>query len=198
MTYSVYLTVYLGNDLPKFYLGSSSDDRLKGGYKGSVLSKQYKDIWKHKTKHNPELFKVIVISSFNTRKEAYSKEMKLQKILRVVDNPLYLNKSYANGSGRFGGGFKNKKHTDSHKDYISNIMKGRINDWTPKHRPDHAKIMKGNQYAKGNKNTDHSLKMKGNQYTKDMYWWNNGIVNKRRAICPSSEYVSGRLPFKKV
>ena len=198
MQYSVYLTVYLGNDIPKFYLGSSSNSKLEKGYKGSVLSKEYKNIWKHKVKHNPELFKVFIIASFNTRKEAYYKEMKLQKMLHVIDNPLYLNRSYANGSGRFGGGFKGKKHSESHKKYISSMLKGRPNTWTPKHRPEHSNLMKGNKNAKGNKNPEQSLKMKNNTICKNLYWWNNGITNKRSVTCPSPEYSSGRLPFKKV
>lgn len=46
MEYCVYVTTYLGKKLPPFYIGSTSVDNLKNGYKGSVMSKKYKNIWK--------------------------------------------------------------------------------------------------------------------------------------------------------
>lgn len=93
--FCVYLTVYTGNKLPPFYIGSSSIKRINQNYKGSVDSTEYRHIWKEERFANPQLFKLHIISTHETRKEAYDKERKLQKLLKVVQSPLYVNKSYA-------------------------------------------------------------------------------------------------------
>lgn len=93
--FCVYLTVYFGNKLPPFYIGSSSLKQIKKGYNGSVCSSEYKIIWNSERKNNPNNFKTLIISLHKTRKEAYLKEQKLQKLLKVVDSNLYINKSYA-------------------------------------------------------------------------------------------------------
>jgi hypothetical protein len=38
--YCVYLTIYKGNNLPPFYIGSTSIDKIDGGYHGSVMSEE--------------------------------------------------------------------------------------------------------------------------------------------------------------
>ena len=43
--YCVYLTTYFGAKLPMFYIGSSTVSRVNSGYRGSVSSKSYKEIW---------------------------------------------------------------------------------------------------------------------------------------------------------
>jgi hypothetical protein len=93
--YCVYLTIYYGNKLPPFYIGSSSLTNIAKGYNGSVCSIKYKDIWKSERKINPALFKTKIISTHYTRKEAYCKEEKIQKQLNVVKSPLYINCSFA-------------------------------------------------------------------------------------------------------
>ena len=59
--YCTYLTVYSGNKLPPFYIGSSSIDIINNGYRGSVSSKEYKQIWKTELKNNSHLFKIMII-----------------------------------------------------------------------------------------------------------------------------------------
>lgn len=95
--YCVYLTIYSGNKLPIFYIGSTELSKFNNGYVGSVSSKKYGKIWKEELKNNTDLFKTKLISIYDTRKEAYDKEEKLQKILGVIKNPLYVNMSFANG-----------------------------------------------------------------------------------------------------
>lgn len=95
-SYCVYLTVYSGNKMPKFYLGSSSLQKVSNGYRGSVSSKEYGKIWHQELKDNPALFKTIIISEHFTRAEAFDHEEYLQKARKVVTNPLYINRSYAN------------------------------------------------------------------------------------------------------
>lgn len=100
--YCVYLTIYKGNKLPKFYIGSSSLQKIKNGYLGSVNSIKYGEIWKDETKNNRHLFETKVVTKHKTRKEALEKELKLQLALRVQENPLYINLSYARPNGCHG------------------------------------------------------------------------------------------------
>lgn len=104
--YCVYLTIYRGNKLPPFYIGSTSIDKISCGYRGSVTSKEYKNIWLSELKLNPHLFTSVVIASFPSRQEAYDKEDQIQRTLRVIGNPLYINRSYA--TVRSGGSAWNK------------------------------------------------------------------------------------------
>lgn len=95
--YCVYLTIYSGNKLPPFYIGSSSvDNIISNGYHGSVKSKKYKEIWDNELLINPHFFKTIIISYHNLRKDATVKECVLQKSLNVVKSPLYINMAFAN------------------------------------------------------------------------------------------------------
>lgn len=105
--YCVYITFYLGNKLPLFYLGSSSVKNIENGYRGSVRSKKYSAIWSSELKNNPDLFKTKILTKCETRLVAYEKELKLQKQLNVIKNPLYINLSLACKSGFFGGVGKN-------------------------------------------------------------------------------------------
>lgn len=100
--YAVYLTSYSGNKLPPFYIGSSSVKKIEKGYRGSVRSKKYKNLWEKEIKEHPYLFKTIIISTHKTRKEATEKEHKLQKQLGVVKSDMYVNMSLATTNGFFG------------------------------------------------------------------------------------------------
>lgn len=100
--YCVYLTAYKGNKLPPFYIGSSSEQKILNGYKGSVRSKKYRKTWEEELKQNPNLFETKIISRHITREEATQKEHKLQKHLDVVKSPLYINMSIASKNGFFG------------------------------------------------------------------------------------------------
>lgn len=95
--YCTYLTVYYGNLLPPFYIGSTSIKRINCGYRGSVRSKEYKLIWEEELRNNPDLFDTRVITQHDTRKDALSRETKFHTALDVKFNPLYINKSYAGG-----------------------------------------------------------------------------------------------------
>jgi hypothetical protein len=98
--FCVYLTVYSGNKLPPFYIGSGTTQKImrrKNPYRGTVASDLYEDMWKLELKQNPQLFKTIIISYHLDRKEAYSKEESFQRTLDVIHNPMYINQSYANG-----------------------------------------------------------------------------------------------------
>jgi hypothetical protein len=97
--YCVYRTEYLGNKLPRYYIGSSSIQKIKEGYYGSVSSLKYKDVW---LSEDRSLFKVEVLEVFDNRKAALKRELEIQKELNVVENENYVNMSYAQPSGFFG------------------------------------------------------------------------------------------------
>lgn len=96
--YCVYLTIYSGSLLPPFYIGSSTINKIDKGYRGSVSSKLYKNIWKKELKENPNLFKTIILCSFSDRKLALDKEEYFHKKLNVHNNVLYINQCTAKGS----------------------------------------------------------------------------------------------------
>lgn len=122
--YVTYLTIYSGNKLPPFYIGSSSLERVNNGYHGSVKSKIYMDIWKEELRNRPELFKTKIITQHNTRQEAYNKELLLQEKLKVVRSPLYINLSLA--SKDFDGScLKGMPKTEEHKRKIGIAHKGK-------------------------------------------------------------------------
>lgn len=95
--YCTYLTVYTGNKLPPFYIGSTSVDNINKGYRGSVSSERYKSIWKQELKLHPDLFKTIILTRHETRQEAQDKEIVFHEAFTVARNPMYINMTHANG-----------------------------------------------------------------------------------------------------
>lgn len=100
--YCTYITLYRGNKLPPFYIGSSSVEKINNGYRGSVKSKRYKSIWKQELIDNPQLFITKIISLHISRKDALDKELKFHKTLNVVKSPMYINRAFATVNGFFG------------------------------------------------------------------------------------------------
>lgn len=100
--YCTYITLYSGNKLPPFYIGSTSVKKIKNGYRGSVSSIEYKKIWKEELLHNPSLFKTKIISTHDDRKSATEKELKLQLSVNAATSDMYINKAYAKKSFMYG------------------------------------------------------------------------------------------------
>ena len=96
--FTVYITMYLGDMMPPFYMGSTSFARLAKGYHGSVSSAKWAAIWKEEIKHNPYLFKTQAIpdATADTAKEIVSVERDWQRLFDVVNDPDFLNEAYAN------------------------------------------------------------------------------------------------------
>lgn len=109
MTYCTYITIYSGNKLPPFYIGSSSVKKIEDGYRGSVSSKKFKNIWKEELKNNPRLFKTIILTLHTHRKEATVREYQFQISLKSSVNPLYVNEAYAKKEFAYG-----KKQSKEH------------------------------------------------------------------------------------
>lgn len=135
--YCVYLTCYLGNKLPPFYIGSTTTIKVQSGYKGSVKSKQYKKIFEYETLNNSYLFKTKIIKTFKHRKEALAYECFIQTKLNVVKSSLYMNKSIAKDFGWFGMDTKGSnspvfgkkwKLSDVSRQNISNAQKKKWKD----------------------------------------------------------------------
>lgn len=117
--YCVYLTTYLGNKLPMFYIGSSSVAKLENGYRGTVLSKKFKAVWKAELKENPHLFKTQIIVKTFSRKFALQKEKNLQMLVGIPRNPMYINRAVASPNGYFGQETKGIKLTAETKKKMS-------------------------------------------------------------------------------
>jgi hypothetical protein len=82
------------------------------GYKGSVTSRDFKKIWKQELVTNPHLFSIKIITRCDTRKKAYDREDQIQRTMRVISNPLYINKAYSSVRGGGAGWNKGLKLTD--------------------------------------------------------------------------------------
>jgi len=103
MKYVTYLTIYSGDKLPKFYIGSTSEQKiLSNKYFGSVKSKKWKNIFKYELENNKHLFSVNILSYHETRTEALTEELRIQVLNNVVKSSDYFNESLACPNGFFG------------------------------------------------------------------------------------------------
>lgn len=108
MKYCTYLTIYTGTKMPIFYIGRSNIKNIQNGYRGSVSSKLYKQVWLEELKHNPHLFKTKILTTHATQEEAAAQEEYFHKKYQVHKNPLYINR--ATGAGTFCADIRGKKN----------------------------------------------------------------------------------------
>lgn len=177
--YCVYLTIYYGNKLPPFYIGSCKTSHItEKNYHGSVSSQRYKKVWKDEIKNNPNLFKTVIISYFDSDEKARERELFFQEKLNVVKSPMYINESKARKNGFFGRdvsgeknprygfkwkdkhpkGFLGHNHSDVARRKISQAHKGKF---AGEKNP-----MFGVKYSEERKKMV-SERLKGNQYLKN-------------------------------
>lgn len=85
-----------------FYIGSTHISRvLNEGYRGSVRSKEFRDIWINELTNNPEQFKTRIISVHDTRIRALECENELIRSMNISQNKsFYVNRGYF--SAKFG------------------------------------------------------------------------------------------------
>lgn len=95
MRFVVYLTMYTGDKLPKWYIGSTNKNKIEKGYNGSVASKMWLEKYKKEQKENRHLFKTRILSYHNTREEALNEEYRVQQIHKSPYNEKYINRAYA-------------------------------------------------------------------------------------------------------
>ena len=125
MIFIVYLTIYAGDKMPPFYIGSTSLDKILSNYRGTVTSKKWKSIWEKELLDNPKLFSTHIIRTCNTRVEAFEKELEIQKSLNVVFDDSFINMAYANKNGFFGPSQAGIKKSKEHTTKISNSLKNK-------------------------------------------------------------------------
>jgi hypothetical protein len=187
--YCTYLTIYSGNKLPPFYIGSSSLEKIEKGYCGTVLSKKYINIWKEELKNNRHLFKTKIISRHETRKEALDKELFLHKALSVVKSPLYINMSFAAPKGFFGISLLGVPKPEKFKQKLKGNKNafGNHKPKTPEHRNKIRRALQGKIRTK-----EHSLAISNGK--KGSHWWTheNG-EQKVSKECPGIGWMKGRL-----
>jgi len=161
--FCVYLTIYSGNKLPPFYIGSGTTHKLMNKdrpYRGSVASKRYCEIWKSEILFNPQLFKTKIIKFFETRDEAFDYEEYLHRKLNVIKNVLYVNRGIANTRVNNLGTHisdstklkiskfqKGRAKSEDHKRKIGNGTRGKVP--SDKVKEDRRKRMLGNTIKRG-------------------------------------------------
>jgi hypothetical protein len=134
MKYVTYLVTYSGYELPKFYIGSTSEEKVKSGkYFGSIRSIKYKKIFFSEINNNIELFDIQILSYHDTRLDALSEELKLHIEYDVVKSKDYINESFATVNGFFGRDVSGenhpmwgKKHSEETKKKLRFARKNRV------------------------------------------------------------------------
>ena len=123
----VYLTTYLGNKLPKYYIGSTFAEKIKNGYRGTPTSKRYGKIFRSELKNNSHLFDIEIISEHSTRIEALEAERKIQIEMNVLSDSNFINMGLAacNSFCSLSG----EKHWTSNVDYKKHLIKSRGLKW---------------------------------------------------------------------
>lgn len=185
MDYLVYLTIYTGDKLPRFYIGSTNMDKFLSGYHGTISSKKYKDTYKKELKENPHLFDSCIVHECKTREEALVLEREYQEKIDAVFRDDFSNMAYA--GGKFGISFKGEDHPL----YNSHNGKGSFHCYNPvtmERRFCHP-IPDG--FVKGRPSIDKGV-------NKGRVWYNNGEKNKilKPRETPPDGFVKGRLIMK--
>lgn len=161
-----YLTIYKGNKLPPFYIGSTSLKKYLEGYNGTVLSKKYKAIYQKEQQEHPELFDSLIIDEFTTREEATECERYYQKQMDVVKSKLFFNMAIAAPEGCFGMDVSGENHPL----YGTHNGKGNIHSYHPEtlEQVFLPEIPEG--FVKGR-----GPNYKASGHNKGKKWYNNGI-----------------------
>ncbi len=148
--FCVYLTLYKGKLLPPFYIGSTYvDNIIMSGYRGSVNSKVYKDIFKQELKDNPHLFRIKIISYHKTAHEARQTEFDMLTHFRAHRSPLFIN---LNIRGKEFGGVKGSKWSDERKAKLSKAKTGvKRGPQTPEWKAKRLANVKGRRHSEETK-----------------------------------------------
>jgi hypothetical protein len=196
--YVTYLITYLGDKLPKFYIGSTYEERaLSGKYFGSVSSKRYKEIFLIEKRDNPHLFSLEILSYHEDREAALSEELKIQLELNVVKSNEYMNESFAKVNGFFGRDTSGENHpqygntlSEETKNKISNTLTGRIEPEETRRKKSESKLGDKNSfYGKKHSNETKDRISKTKQGTTS---WNKGIPMSEESKKKLSESKKGK------
>lgn len=166
MRYVVYLTEYSGTLLPKFYIGSTSEEKfLSGSYFGSVRSKKWSKIFRNELRDNMHLFFVKALSYHDSRKLALDEELAQHIKNDVVNSEEYFNESLATPNGFFGRDVSGEKNPFYGKTHSEQFCIKQSN----------SKIGK-ETWMKGKTHTEESKK-KNSESHKGKLVWNSGKKN---------------------
>ena len=198
MKYVTYLVTYVGDKLPKYYIGSTSEDKVNSGkYFGSVASIKYKDIFKEERKNNPDLFTIEILSLHTTRESAIEKELELQIKYNVVKSTDYMNESLARVNGFFGRDTSGEGHpkfgdklSEETKKKISDTLTGRIEPEETRKKKSLSKLGDKNSFY-GKKHSEET-KDKISESRKGVESWNKGIPMSEDAKKKLSESKKGK------
>ena len=198
MRYVTYLVTYIGDKLPKYYIGSTSEERVKSGrYFGSISSLKYKHIFIDEIKNNIELFSIEILSSHFTREEALEKELELQIKYDVVKSPDYMNESLARVNGFFGRDISGKNHpkfghkmSEERKKKISDTLTGRIESDETRKKKSLSKLGDKNSFY-GKKHSEET-KDKISESKRGLESWNKGIPMSEDSKKKLSESKKGK------
>jgi hypothetical protein len=197
MKYVTYLVTYDGDKLPRYYIGSTSEDKVKyGKYFGSISSKKYKEIFLNEKKNNPELFKIKILSYHETRESAIEEELRIQIELDVVKSIQYMNESLARVNGFFGRDTSGENHplygtslSDETKNKISDTLTGRVEPEETRKKKSDSKLGEKNSFY-GKKHSD-DTKNKISETKKGTEPWNKGIPMSEESKNKLSEAKKG-------
>lgn len=181
MKYVTYKTTYEGLLLPKYYIGSTSENRAKSGnYFGSIRSRSWKEIFYKELKENKHLFSIQILSYHDNRVDALKEELRLQKELDVVKSSQYFNESYAAPNGFFG------LSSDAQRLIVSNRMKMMNSGKIP------GRAVGNNKSGKHQDNNGNKNPMYGKKHKKDSIMKNSQSVKKNRSFKIKCEFC-GKL-----
>lgn len=108
-SFCTYVTVYSGNKLPTYYIGSTQTSKiLNEGYCGSVCSKKYSETFHKEVEYKFDLFDVYILKEYENHKDAIIAERGLQLKFKVIKNPIFINQAVAAPNGFFGMDVKGK------------------------------------------------------------------------------------------
>lgn len=133
--YAVYMVVYFGGKIPpktkkstkkpRRYIGSTKLQNIHNGYRGSVTSKKYKEIWKNELNESFNKFKIRILSVHHCDIEAREEEKRIQIKHDVVKSDLYINLAIASPNGYFGKPDTGRKVSLETREKMSEKRKGK-------------------------------------------------------------------------
>jgi len=196
MKYVTYLVTYSGYKLPKFYIGSTSEEKLMSGkYFGSISSKKYKETFLDEKKSNIHLFKIEILSYHDTREEAIEEELRIQIDLNVVKSLDFMNESLARINGFFGRDTSGENHpryglslSEETKNKISTARVGRLDPEETRKKKSDSKLGDKNSFY--GKEHSYETKDKISKTKKGTTSWNKGIpmsINTKKKLSESKK-----------
>jgi hypothetical protein len=175
LIYCVYLTIYRGNKLPPFYIGSSTVEKVQKGYHGSVGSKKWKEIYQSELKQNNHLFETNIIEKFETRREATACELEIQIENNVVRSDMFFNESYAKVNGFHGTSTKGIPKSDKMKSkLVANKNARGLRGY--KQSKEHKELRSSIRKQRGMPE-NHGETIRTGKLSKQATWMNNGMKN---------------------